>query len=227
MIEQVLSMLGLARKAGRVEIGEEPTGAAVRARQARLLLVAWDAGPSSQRRAFAFAQVGACLCLTIPADRDMLGRALGRSSVAMCAVTDVGFANAIAQKLALMDPERYGPAAAQLDVKAHRAMERRAEQLRHEKNLRQGKHRVHDAPPPPPPPQERPPARPAHRAAPDGDPRPHGGAPRQGAPRRDTPGRKPAGGGRGHAAPRPADRFAGSLPVKRGKGSYRKPGGEK
>ena len=143
MTEQVLSLLGLAKKAGRVEVGEEPVGAAARAKKARVILVAQDAGPSSQRRAFSFAQTGACLCLTLPADKDALGRSLGRSSVAMCAVTDIGFAGAIAKKLAAMDGGKYGAAAAQLDVKAQRAMERRAEQARHEKNLRQGKRRIH------------------------------------------------------------------------------------
>ena len=148
MTEQVLSLLGLAKKAGRVEVGEEPVGAAARAKKARVILVAQDAGPSSQRRAFSFAQTGACLCLTLPADKDALGRSLGRSSVAMCAVTDIGFAGAIAKKLAAMDGGKYGAAAAQLDVKAQRAMERRAEQARHEKNLRQGKRRIHSDKPP-------------------------------------------------------------------------------
>lgn len=218
MIEQILSTLGLAKKAGRVEVGEEPVGAAARAKKARVLLVARDAAPSSQRRAFSFAQAGACLCLTIPADKDALGRALGRSSVAMCAVTDIGFAGAIVKKLAAMEPERYGAAAAQLDIKAQRAMERRAEQQRHEKNLRQGKRRTHDAPPPPP--EEKPPSerreKPPHGAHP---PR-HGARP----PERKSGGRptgKPRQGGK---KPPKEDRFAGSLPVKRGKGS-RKSGG--
>ena len=157
----MLSMLGLAKKAGRVEIGEEPVGAAARAKKARVILVAQDAGPSSQRRAFSFAEAGACLCLTVPADKDALGRALGRTSVAMCAVTEIGFAGAVVKKLAAMDPERYGAAAAQLDIKAQRAMERRAEQLRHEKNLRQGKRRIHSDKPPevPAAPMEKPPHR--------------------------------------------------------------------
>lgn len=47
MTEQVLSLLGLAKKAGRVEVGEEPVGAAARAKKARVILVAQDAGPSS------------------------------------------------------------------------------------------------------------------------------------------------------------------------------------
>ena len=103
-MEHILSMIGLAKKAGRVEIGEEPVGSAARSRHARVILVASDAAASSVRRAYAFAQTGACLCLTIPADKDALGRALGRSSCAMAAITDVGFADAIVKKLA----EKYG-----------------------------------------------------------------------------------------------------------------------
>ena len=123
-------MIGLAKKAGRVEIGEEPVGSAARSRHARVILVASDAAASSVRRAYAFAQTGACLCLTIPADKDALGRALGRSSCAMAAITDVGFADAIVKKLAVMDPEHYEQASQRLQIKARRAMERREEQAR-------------------------------------------------------------------------------------------------
>ena len=205
----MLSMLGLAKKAGRVEIGEEPVGAAARAKKARVILVAQDAGPSSQRRAFSFAEAGACLCLTVPADKDALGRALGRTSVAMCAVTEIGFAGAVVKKLAAMDPERYGAAAAQLDIKAQRAMERRAEQLRHEKNLRQGKRRIHSDKPPevPAAPMEKPPRR--------------ARAPEAGARRPGQRAGKPSGA---RQRPPREDRFAGSLPVKRGKGSRKKSG---
>ena len=207
MTEQVLSLLGLAKKAGRVEVGEEPVGAAARAKKARVILVAQDAGPSSQRRAFSVAQTGACRCLTLPADKDALGRSLGRSSVAMCAVTDIGFAGAIAKKLAAMDGEKYGAAAAQLDVKAQRAMERRAEQARHEKNLRKGKRRIHSDKPPE---TEHPPEEKAAKPPRSGERRPYrkSGSP----PKKRTQ--------------RPEERFAGSLPVKRGKGSSRKKSGQ-
>ena len=209
MIGQMLSMLGLAKKAGRVEIGEEPVGAAARAKKARVILVAQDAGPSSQRRAFSFAETGACLCLTVPADKDALGRALGRTSVAMCAVTEIGFAGAVVKKLAAMDPERYGAAAVQLDGKAQRAMERRAEQLRHEKNLRQGKRRIHNGKPP------------EASAAPAGEPPRRARAPEAGARRPGQRTGKPSGT---RQRPPREDRFAGSLPVKRGKGSRKKSG---
>ena len=57
-MDNVLHLLGIARKAGRVEVGEEPVGASARARQARLILVASDAADNSARRAAHFAQAG-------------------------------------------------------------------------------------------------------------------------------------------------------------------------
>ena len=71
-MERILSLLGLAHKAGRVEIGEEPVGSAARAKKARIILVAGDAAASSVRRAMGFANTGSCLCLVIPATRMIL-----------------------------------------------------------------------------------------------------------------------------------------------------------
>lgn len=203
MTEHILSMLGLALKAGRVEVGEEPVGAAARAKKARVIFVAQDAAPSSVRRAQSFARTGSTLCVTLPAGKDTLGSSLGRTSVAMCAVTDIGFAQSLVQKLVALDSETYQDAADTLAVKAKRARERKEEQLRHEKNLRQGKKRVHAeklAEPEPAPP----PARPAAKRP----SRPNSAKRRQERPKRRT---------------EPPDwRFAGSLPVKKGKGSRKK-----
>ena len=52
--DPILHLLGLAKKAGRLEIGEEPVGAAARAHQARVLLLAADAAPNTVRRAAHF-----------------------------------------------------------------------------------------------------------------------------------------------------------------------------
>ena len=49
-MNSALHLLGIARKAGRLEIGEEPVAAAVRAGHARLVLVAGDAAENSVRR---------------------------------------------------------------------------------------------------------------------------------------------------------------------------------
>ena len=42
--------------------------------------------------------------------------------MAMCAVTDIGFAQSLVKKLAAAEPEIYGAAAEALDLKAKRAM---------------------------------------------------------------------------------------------------------
>lgn len=198
-MERILSMIGLAKKAGLVEIGEEPVGSAARAKHARVILVAGDAAASSVRRAYSFAQAGNCLCLTIDSTKDQLGSALGRTSVAMVAVTDIGFAESIVKKLSAMDEVRYGAAAEALRVKAKRAAERKAEQLQHEKNLQQGKKRKKVT-------EEKPAAEPA-------------------AAKKATAAKSSGkSGGRGKAASKKpeTDRFANSRPVKKGKGSFKK-----
>ena len=209
-MEKILSMIGLAHKAGRVEIGEEPVGSAARAKKARIILVAGDAAASSVRRAMGFANTGSCLCLVIPASKEELGRALGRTSCAMAAITDMGFADAIAKKLAALDPQRFGSAAERMAVKAQRARERKLEQLAHEKNVRMGKKRL------PKPPERKAPT--DKNAPPEQEARPGKGK------------RKPARPGskeRGAAARtqkknQARTRFQGSKPVKKGKGSGRK-----
>lgn len=138
-MNNILSLIGLAKKAGRVEVGEEPVGAAARARDARLILLAEDAADNTVRRASHFAEAGACLLTKIPADKDALGKAVGRTSCAMLAVTDVGFADAIGKKLAALDEARYGELSEKLSVKAARAAERKREQERHDKNVKRGK----------------------------------------------------------------------------------------
>lgn len=193
-MEHILSLIGLAKKAGRVEIGEEPVGSAARGKKARVILIAEDAAAASVRRAKAFADAGSCLYLTIPAGKDDLGRCLGRTSCAMAAVTDIGFADAIVKKLAAMQPEVYGDAAEKIAVKARRAAERKREQVQHEKNVRRGKKRVHaEASAPAVQAEKEEPKRPARTYT-------------------KRRGMKPAD----------RDRFVGSRPVKKGKGSDRR-----
>ena len=139
--DPILHLLGLARKAGRLEAGEEPVGAACRAKQAKLILLASDAASNSCRRAAHFGQTGAILQLSLPFTKAELGGMLGRSSCAMLALTDAGFSASVIERLAKRDPERYGPAATQLRAKADRVLQRQKEQRQHEKNLRDGKHK--------------------------------------------------------------------------------------
>ena len=89
-MDSALHLLGIARKAGRAEVGEEPAGAACRARQARVLLVAADAADNSVRRAARFAEAGQVPWLKTPWDKGTLGGAVGRTACAMLALTDAG-----------------------------------------------------------------------------------------------------------------------------------------
>ena len=82
-MDSVLHLIGIARKAGRLEIGEEPVGAAARARQARLILVAADAAENSARRAAHFAEAGKTCVLRLPYPKSVLGGMVGRASCAM------------------------------------------------------------------------------------------------------------------------------------------------
>ena len=141
-------------------------------------------------------------------------RAVGGSSVASCAmaaITDIGFAEAIAKKLAESDEAHYGEAAKRLSVKAARAAERRAELKQHEKNLRAGKKK----------PRKEEPAQPApaakeKRSAASDTKRPKGAV---------KHGRTRAEREKAHRAAekqRAAKRFAHARPVKKGKGSVKK-----
>jgi ribosomal protein L30E len=138
----VLSLLGLALRGGNLAVGEEPVEAVARARDARLLILASDAADNTRRRITHFADAGQCIWVRIPFTKAELGQAMGRTSVAMVAVTDVGLAAAVAHKLAELDPVRFDETASRLDLKAQRAAERRQEQLNHEKNVRTGKYKA-------------------------------------------------------------------------------------
>ncbi len=202
-MNKVLGLLGLAKKAGQLEVGEEPTGAAARAKDARLLLIASDAADNSYRRLRHFADAGACLYAKLPCTKDELGSALGRTSCAMVAVTDVGFAEAIARKLAEDDAQVYGEIAEKLRVKAQRAAERRKELEQHAKNVRTGKKKAA-----PKEKEEKPTAKTQQKPK---------APPRRAETQKEREKRRREGEKR-----EKAKRFEGARPVKKGKGSVKK-----
>ena len=124
-MDNALSMIGMALRAGRLEVGDEACGEACREKRCRLLLLSSDAGESARRRAIRFSGEGQCLLIELPCSGEELGAALGRKSCAMAAVTDLGLAQAVVQKLARLSPEKYGETARRLQIKAERAARRR------------------------------------------------------------------------------------------------------
>ncbi len=56
--ERALTLLGLAKKGGNLQLGEENTGSVCRADKARLLLLAADAADNASNRARTFSRGG-------------------------------------------------------------------------------------------------------------------------------------------------------------------------
>jgi len=138
------------------------------------------------------------------------GRSYNAERCALLALTDIGFAEAVAKKLAESDEAHYGEAAKRLTIKAARAAERRKELKQHEKNVRTGKKKPHQEEPQPAP------AAKAKSAEKSESKRPRGAV---------KHGRTRAEREKAHRAAekqRAARRFAHSRPVKKGKGSIKK-----
>ena len=136
-MDKALNYMALARKAGRIELGEEPVGAAARAQHARLVVVASDASDHTWRRAQSFVAGTEQQCIKVPFTKDQLGMAIGRSALALAAFTDPALALGFVK--ALGNPEKYAAEIASLDKRTQRIQQRQKEAKAHEKNLRTGK----------------------------------------------------------------------------------------
>jgi ribosomal protein L30E len=134
-VDKSLNYLALARKGGRAELGEEPVGAAARAGKAYLVIVASDASDHSWRRAKSYVSGTDQQCIRLKQTKDELGQAIGRTSLAMAALTDVSLALAFAKAMEDPDPELL----AHLTGKNDRQARRRKEAKAHQKNVRKGK----------------------------------------------------------------------------------------
>lgn len=135
-MDKALNYLSLARKAGRVELGEEPVAGVARAQKARLILVASDASDHTWRRAKSFAAGTSQQCIRVPFTKDALGQAIGRSSLAIAAFTDPSLALAFVQALETPGLEQTVQA---LQDKTDRIRQRQSEEKAHQRNKRLGK----------------------------------------------------------------------------------------
>ena len=136
-MNKALNYLGLARRGGLAELGEEPVGAIARAGKAYVILVAGDASDHTWRRAKAYAAGTDQQCVRLSCTKDEMGLAVGRTSLAIAAVTDVQLALALVN--ALGEPEKYKDALEVLTAKAAKAKKRAAEAKAHKRNVRMGK----------------------------------------------------------------------------------------
>ena len=94
MSHKALSLLGIARRAGKLSWHEDANLAAIRSGRAVLLILADDAGLSSAKK-----YLDKCLYYSVPlvrgVSREDLGRAIGTAPRTAVAVLDDGFAKEI------------------------------------------------------------------------------------------------------------------------------------
>jgi ribosomal protein L7Ae-like RNA K-turn-binding protein len=139
-MDKALNYMALARKAGRIELGEEPVGGAARGGKAYLIAVAMDAGDHTWRRAKSFVAGTKQVAVKIPFSKDDMGMAIGRTSLAIAAFTDPAMALAFLK--ALPQQEKYSEELEALESRTQRVRQRQQEAKAHEKNKRVGKSNV-------------------------------------------------------------------------------------
>ena len=106
-------------------------GAAARALHAHVILVAKDASDHTWRRAKSFAAGTDQQCIRLDCSKDEMGQAIGRTSLAIAAITDIGLALALAES-ANVNPDSLSV----LSQKAQHAKKRQAEAKAHLRNKR-------------------------------------------------------------------------------------------
>ena len=136
-MDRALNYLALARKAGLAELGEEPVGAITRAGKGYLVIVASDASDHTWRRAKSFVAGTDQQCVKVPFTKDEMGFVVGRTSLAIAAITDAAMAASMVR--ALPDAPKHAAALAVLEEKAAKLKQRKAEAKAHQRNVRFGK----------------------------------------------------------------------------------------
>jgi ribosomal protein L7Ae-like RNA K-turn-binding protein len=136
-MDKVLNYLSLARKGGMAELGEEPVAAITRTGKGYLVIVASDASDHTWRRAKSLVAGTDQQCVRVPFTKDELGFVIGRTSLAIAAITDAALALALVK--ALPDPEKNRTAIESLEVRAARLRQRQKEEKAHKRNVRMGR----------------------------------------------------------------------------------------
>lgn len=127
MEDKALGLLGLMRRAGAIEIGEDNSALTVKSGKAKLLLISSDVSESAQRKAEGFSYGRSVLLVPLHYTREELGVSLGITSCAMAAVTDMGFSNALMKELAKQQPDKYGAMYDETQQRLEKTQRRRKE----------------------------------------------------------------------------------------------------
>ena len=130
MMEKVLSLLGLMKKAGAIACGEDNSIDAVRDGKAKLLILAGDASDNARKRAENLCAGRKLIKLELECTKAELAWALGMSGCSMAAICDLGFAVALVKELCRIKPGEYDEIFELLTQRYDKARRRKAEKQR-------------------------------------------------------------------------------------------------
>ena len=94
-----LLLLGMALKAGKLAVGEDPASSMLQHGRATLCILAADAADNTRRRFTNRAETAGCDMITLNYTKSQFGNALGRAECAVAVLTDKGFKSALLKKL--------------------------------------------------------------------------------------------------------------------------------
>lgn len=98
MNEKFLGMIGLARRAGKVNMGEEKCSKAIKAKRAKLVIIASDASDNTKKSI-----INSCKYYNVryieAYNKTELGSCMGTGDMAAMSVNDENFAKAILDRL--------------------------------------------------------------------------------------------------------------------------------
>lgn len=134
-----LSFLGLAKKCGRLAIGDDAVTAAAVTKKARLILTAGDAGEHTLKRAQLLNRSSGIPLLVLDETKDELGLSAGRASVALAAITDMGMAAGFVQKYNA-ETGKHSELSAELTARAERFARRK--KITEDRKSKTGKRRT-------------------------------------------------------------------------------------
>ena len=98
MNDKVLSLLGLARKAGKIALGFDPAVESVKNGQSQLILISSDISPKSRKELLFSLRDTEIQTLDVRYDAQEIGFALGKSAK-IVSVNDAGFAQSVKKLL--------------------------------------------------------------------------------------------------------------------------------
>ena len=140
MDSPLAGLLGLARRAGKAQLGEEAALDAALAHKARIILTAADLSQGTLARLERSAETGNAVVLPTAFSKAELGSAVGWANCGVVAVTDIGLAAAVVEKLVQADPQPlYQQALERLKPRAEKTARRRREKLRRKRDAAKNK----------------------------------------------------------------------------------------